>query len=75
MWEMGYVDVAQKIAEHNIDRLARRWARNASSVLDPHDYISDHRGLPAVLDDDFDEFEIVLGVDLIAELIRDGSSS
>ena len=70
MWETGYVDVAQKMAEHNmID-----WRKTGTKriiCLDPHDYITIVEYYPQI-DDNFDEFEIVLGVDLIAELIRDG---
>ena len=70
MWETGYVDIAHKMAEHNmID-----WRQTGTKriiCLDPHDYITIVEHYPA-LDSNFDEFEIVLAVDLIAELIRDG---
>jgi heterodisulfide reductase subunit D len=70
MWETGYVDIAHKMAEHNmID-----WRKTGTKriiCLDPHDYITIIEHYPA-LDANFDEFEIVLAVDLIAELIRDG---
>jgi heterodisulfide reductase subunit D len=69
MWETGYVDVAHKMAEHNmID-----WRKTGTKrivCLDPHDYITIIEHYPE-LDENFDEFEIVLGVDLVAELIRD----
>ena len=69
MWETGYVDIAHKMAEHNmID-----WRKTGTKriiCLDPHDYITIVEHYPA-LDPNFDEFEIVLAVDLIAELIRD----
>ena len=69
MWETGYVDIAHKMAEHNmID-----WRKTGTKriiCLDPHDYITIIEHYPA-LDSNFDEFEIVLAVDLIAELIRD----
>ena len=69
MWETGYVDIAHKMAEHNmID-----WRKTGTKrivCLDPHDYITIVEHYPA-LDSNFDEFEIVLAVDLIAELIRD----
>jgi heterodisulfide reductase subunit D len=69
MWETGYVDVAQKMAEHNMGD----WRKTGTSriiCLDPHDYITIIEQYPE-LDENFDEFEIVLGVDLVAELIRD----
>ena len=59
--EMGYVDQAQRFAEHNVERLARRSARSGSSCLDPHDYITFTEDYPTYFGDDFDEFEIVLG--------------
>ena len=49
-----------------------RPGRSDVICLDPHDYITIIEHYPP-LDDGFDEFEIVLGVDLVAELIRDGS--
>ena len=58
MWETGYVDVAQKMAEHNmID-----WRKTGTKriiCLDPHDYITIVEYYPQI-DDNFDEFEIVL---------------
>ncbi len=70
MWETGYVEVAHKMAEHNmID-----WRKTGTKRVicpDPHDYITIIEHYPE-LDENFDEFEIVLAVDLIAELIRDG---
>jgi heterodisulfide reductase subunit D len=71
MWETGYVDVAHKMAEHNM----MDWRKTGTKrviCLDPHDYITIIEQYPP-LDDGFDEFEIVLGVDLVADLIRDGS--
>jgi heterodisulfide reductase subunit D len=70
MWETGYVDVAHKMAEHNM----LDWRKTGTKrviCLDPHDYLTIIEHYPA-LDDGFDEFEIVLGVDLVAELIREG---
>ena len=70
MWETGYVDVAHKMAEHNM----LDWRKTGTKkviCLDPHDYLTIIEHYPP-LDENFDEFEIVLGVDLVAELIRDG---
>jgi heterodisulfide reductase subunit D len=70
MWETGYVDIAHKMAEHNM----LDWRKTGTKrivCLDPHDYITIIEHYPE-LDEGFDEFEIVLGVDLVAELIRDG---
>ena len=70
MWETGYVDVAHKMAEHNM----LDWRKTGTKkviCLDPHDYLTIIEHYPP-LDESFDEFEIVLGVDLVAELIRDG---
>ena len=68
--EMGYVDLARKHAEHNVTD----WrAVGAKRILapDPHDYIAFTEDYPKYFGDDYD-FEIVLGVELIAELVRDG---
>jgi heterodisulfide reductase subunit D len=70
MWETGYVDVGQRMAEHNMGDW-RKTGTKKVICLDPHDYITIIEHYPE-LDENFDEFEIVLGVDLIAELIRDG---
>ena len=70
MWETGYTDIAHKMAEHNM----LDWRKTQTKrivCLDPHDYITIIEQYPA-LDPNFDEFEIVLAVDLIAEQIRDG---
>jgi heterodisulfide reductase subunit D len=68
--EMGYVDLARKHAEHNV---ADWRAVGAKRILapDPHDYIAFTEDYPAYFGDDYD-FEIVLGVELVAELVRDG---
>ena len=71
MWETGYVDIALKMAEHNM----LDWRKTQTKriiCLDPHDYITIIEHYPA-LDENFDEFEIVLAVDLIAEQIREGT--
>jgi heterodisulfide reductase subunit D len=70
MWETGYTDIALKMAEHNM----LDWRKTGSKrivCLDPHDYITIVENYPK-LDENFDEFEIVLAVDLIADLLRQG---
>jgi heterodisulfide reductase subunit D len=69
MWETGYTDIALKMAEHNM----LDWRKTGSRrivCLDPHDYITIIENYPKI-DENFDEFEIVLAVDLIAELLRE----
>ncbi len=68
--EMGYADLARKHAEHNV---ADWRAVGAKRILapDPHDYIAFTEDYPNLFGEDY-EFEIVLGVELIAELVRDG---
>ncbi|MGH8776377.1 MAG: (Fe-S)-binding protein [Jiangellaceae bacterium] len=68
--EMGYADQARRFAEHN---LANWRAAGATRilVLDPHDYISFTEDYPTFFGADFD-LEVVLVVELFAELIRDG---
>ncbi|MGH3113815.1 MAG: (Fe-S)-binding protein, partial [Gaiellaceae bacterium] len=68
--EMGYVDQARRFAEHNVVDWRAVGAKRIL-VLDPHDYISFTEDYPRYFGDDFD-FEIVLVVELVAELIRDG---
>lgn len=68
--EMGYQDQAKKFARHNLDN----WRASGTKrvlVLDPHDYISFTEDYPKYFGDEFD-IEIVLVVELFAELIRDG---
>ena len=68
--EMGYVDLARKHAEHNV---ADWRAVGAKRIIapDPHDYIAFTEDYPRYFGDDYD-FEIVLVVELVAELVRDG---
>jgi heterodisulfide reductase subunit D len=68
--EMGYADQARRFAEHNVADWRAVGAKRIL-VLDPHDYISFTEDYPRYLGDDFD-FEIVLVVELVAELIREG---
>jgi heterodisulfide reductase subunit D len=68
--EMGYRDQARRFAEHNVADWRAVGARRIL-VIDPHDYITFTEDYPAYFGDDFD-FEIVLVVELVAELIREG---
>jgi heterodisulfide reductase subunit D len=71
--EMGYVDQARRFAEHNVADWRAVGAKRIL-VLDPHDYISFTEDYPRYFGDDYD-FEIVLVVELVAELLRDGKLS
>lgn len=73
MWETGYVEIAHKMAEHNMLDWRKTGTRRIV-CLDPHDYITIVEHYPA-LDPNFDEFEVVLAVDVIAEQIREGRLS
>jgi heterodisulfide reductase subunit D len=68
--EMGYVDQARSFAEHNV---ADWRAVGAKRIIapDPHDYIAFTEDYPKYFGDAYD-FEIVLGVELVAELVREG---
>jgi heterodisulfide reductase subunit D len=68
--EMGYADQARRFAEHNVADWRAVGAKRIL-VLDPHDYISFTEDYPRYFGEDYD-FEIVLVVELVAELIRDG---
>jgi heterodisulfide reductase subunit D len=68
--EMGYVDQARRFAEHNVADWRAAGAKRIL-VLDPHDYISFTEDYPRYFGDEYD-FEIVLVVELVAELIREG---
>ncbi len=68
--EMGYVDQAKRFARHNLDN----WRSTGTTrvlVLDPHDYISFTEDYPKYFGAEFD-IEVVLVVELFAELIREG---
>ena len=67
--EMGYVEQARRFAEHNV----ADWRASGTSriiVIDPHDYISFTEDYPRFFGDDLD-FEFVLAVELVAELVRE----
>jgi len=69
-YEMGYDDIGRRLAEHNVADW-RAVGATRILVLDPHDYISFVQVYPALFGEDYD-FEIVLVVDLVAELVREG---
>jgi heterodisulfide reductase subunit D len=68
--EMGYVEQARRFAEHNVADWRAVGAKRIL-VLDPHDYISFTEDYPRYFGDEYD-FEIVLVVELVAELVREG---
>jgi heterodisulfide reductase subunit D len=68
--EMGYVDQARRFAEHNVADWRAVGAKRIL-VLDPHDYVAFTEDYPAYFGDDFD-FEIVLVIELVAELLEEG---
>jgi heterodisulfide reductase subunit D len=68
--EMGYLELARKHAEHNV---ADWRAVGATRIIapDPHDYIAFTEDYPAYFGDAYD-FEIVLGVELVNDLVKEG---
>jgi heterodisulfide reductase subunit D len=68
--EMGYVEQARRFAEHNVADWRAAGAKRIL-VLDPHDYISFTEDYPRFFGEEYD-FEIVLVVELVAELLRAG---
>ena len=68
--EMGYVDLARKHADHNV---ADWRAVGAKRIIapDPHDFIAFTEDYPKYFGDDY-EFEIVLGVELVNDLVQEG---
>lgn len=68
--EMGYAEQARRFAEHNVADWRAVGAKRIL-VLDPHDYITFTEDYPKYFGDAYD-FEIVLVVELVAELIREG---
>jgi heterodisulfide reductase subunit D len=71
--EMGYAEQARRFAEHNVADWRAVGAKRIL-VLDPHDYISFTEDYPGYVGDDYD-FEIILVVEFVADLIRDGRLS
>jgi heterodisulfide reductase subunit D len=68
--EMGYVEQARRFAEHNVADWRAAGAKRII-VIDPHDYIAFTEDYPSYFGESFD-FEIVLAIDLVAEVIREG---
>ncbi len=68
--EMGYEEQARRFARHNLDQWKASGARRIL-VLDPHDYITFTEDYPKYFGDEFD-IEVVLVVELFAEMVRDG---
>jgi len=68
--EMGYAEQARRFAEHNVADWRAAGAKRII-VLDPHDYITFTEDYPRYFGEEFD-FEIVLMVELVAELVREG---
>lgn len=68
--EMGYVDQAKRFAQHNLDNW-RATGTKRVLVLDPHDYITFTEDYPNYFGDAYD-IEVVLVVELLAELIKNG---
>ena len=69
--EMGYLEQAQRFARHNLEDWRAVGARRVI-VLDPHDYITFTEDYPKYFGEEYDDIEIVLAVELFAELIREG---
>jgi len=69
-YEMGYEEIGRRFAEHNVADWRAAGAKRIL-CLDPHDYLTFVDVYPKLFGDEFD-FEIVLVVDLVAELIREG---
>jgi heterodisulfide reductase subunit D len=68
--EMGYLEQAKRFARHNLDDWRASGVKRVI-VLDPHDYITFTEDYPKYFGDEYD-VEIVLAVELFAELIREG---
>ncbi len=68
--EMGYVDQARSFAEHNVADWRAVGAKRIIAI-EPHDYIAFTEDYPKYFAPEY-EFEVVLAIDLVAELVRDG---
>ncbi|MGK5171544.1 (Fe-S)-binding protein [Geodermatophilus sp. CPCC 205761] len=69
--EMGYAEQAQRFARHNLDDWRATGTRRVL-VLDPHDYISFTEDYPRYFGEEFDDIEVVLVLDVLAQLLREG---
>jgi heterodisulfide reductase subunit D len=69
--EMGYVEQAKRFARHNLDDWRAVGVKRVI-VLDPHDYIAFTEDYPKYFGEEYDDIEIVLAVELFADLIREG---
>jgi heterodisulfide reductase subunit D len=68
--EMGYLEHARTLAEHNLADWRAVGAKRVIT-LDPHDYISFTMDYPSYFGDDYD-IEILHITELVAELLREG---
>ena len=68
--EMGYRDLALKHAKHNVEDWRAVGAKRIIAP-DPHDFIAFTEDYPKYFPDDY-EFEIVLGIELVNDLVKDG---
>jgi heterodisulfide reductase subunit D len=68
--EMGYAEQSKRFAQHNLEDWRASGTRRVL-VLDPHDYITFTEDYPKYFGADYD-IEVVLVVELLAEMIRDG---
>ena len=67
---MGYLEQSRRFAEHNVNDWRKAGAKQIIAI-EPHDYVHFTEDYPNYFGEDFD-FEVVLALDLVAELIRDG---
>jgi Fe-S oxidoreductase len=67
---MGYVDLARKHADHNVADWRAVGARRIIAP-DPHDYIAFTEDYARYYGEDY-EFEIILGVELVNDLVKEG---
>ncbi|MGW4471511.1 (Fe-S)-binding protein [Nonomuraea sp. NPDC004354] len=68
--EMGYEEQALRFARHNLEDWRASGVRRVL-VLDPHDYITFTEDYPRYFGESFD-IEVVLVVELLAAMLRDG---